>query len=481
MTRSSPPPPAGSEPGPQLRTGPAPDGDDHGVRVARLLRALPAVDRVLDAAGDLVSEAGRQPVVTAVREVLEGYRDDLRAGARTESPQLEEIVAAVAARARPEPDRAPRRVVNATGVVIHTNLGRAPLSAAATAAVTEAAGYCDLEYDLPTGARGSRGTALEPLLAEVCGAEAATAVNNAASALVLVLSALARGRDVLVSRGELIEIGGSFRLPDILAASGARLVEVGTTNRTRASDYGAGEDVALILRMHPSNYRIVGFTEAPSLQQLAEVAATREVPLVYDVGSGLVEDRTEAWARSEPSLRSAIAGGADLVIASGDKLLGGPQAGLIAGRADLVAACRRHPLARALRLDKLRVAALVATLEAHLRGRAEAELPVWRMLTAPAPQLWSRTRALADSLPGAQVVDGQAVVGGGSAPGAGLEGPVLRLPVDRPDAVAAALRTGDPPIVVRVEDGAVVSDLRTVDAVDDALLAARLRAVDVEA
>jgi L-seryl-tRNA(Ser) seleniumtransferase len=299
-------------------------------------------------------------------------------------------------------------------------------------------------------------------------------VNNAAAALVLVLGALARDRDVLVSRGELVEIGGSFRLPDIMAASGARLVEVGTTNKTRAADYASAGDAALLLKVHPSNYRVTGFTEEPTVAELAEVARDRGVPLVHDVGSGLLGDRAEPWLDGEPSLGGSLAAGADLVIASGDKLLGGPQAGILAGRADLVAACRRHPLARALRLDKLRVAALVATLELHLRGDLAA-IPTWRMLLADVAEVDARARALADRL-GGTVEDGASLVGAGSAPDRAVPTRVVRLDVASPSRVAAALRAGDPPIVARVERDALWVDLRTVDPADEALLADRLAA-----
>ncbi|MEX0659813.1 MAG: L-seryl-tRNA(Sec) selenium transferase, partial [Egibacteraceae bacterium] len=381
------------------------------------------------------------------------------------------LVAAAAAdldARRPGP---PRPVVNAAGVVVHTNLGRAPLSAAARQAMADAAGYCDLEYDLASGRRGSRGARLDPLLAEATSAEAGLAVNNCAAALVLSLAALALGRDVAVSRGELVEIGGSFRLPEIMAASGARLIEVGTTNRTRAGDYDV-EGVALLLKVHPSNFRISGFTEAPGVQALAEIARARGAPLVHDVGSGLLTDRPEDWLAGEPSISGSLAAGADLVLASGDKLLGGPQAGLLVGRADLVERCRRHPLARALRLDKLRVAALVATLEEHLRG---GDVPTWAMLHADAGVLATRVSALAERL-GGEVADGATLVGGGSAPGLSVPSPVARVGAERPDAVAAALRAGDPPIIVRVDDGALWIDLRTVPAETDDLLAERLTA-----
>jgi L-seryl-tRNA(Ser) seleniumtransferase len=436
------------------------------------LERIPRIDTLVGAATGLITRFGRAAVVEALRAAVEAARQRLlRGGGQPPDAAtlIAEAEADLAAR-RPGP---PRSVINATGVVIHTNLGRAPLSAAALEALRAAAGYCDLEYDLTTGARGSRGARVDPLVAEAAGAQAGMAVNNAAAALVLALAALAHGREVLVSRGELVEIGGSFRLPEIMAASGARLVEVGTTNRTRARDYtNAGGDVALLLKVHPSNYRITGFTEAPSVAELAEVARQRGVPLAYDTGSGLLADpdpATEPWLAGEPSLRGSLAAGADLVLCSGDKLLGGPQAGLLAGRADLVEACRRHPLARALRLDKLRVAALVATLEAHLRGTPE-DVPTWGMLRADPGELAARAEAFAAQVGGA-LVQGETLVGGGCAPGEGVSSPVVRIECPSPTAAVAALRGQDPPVIARVEDGAVWLDLRTVAPADDGLLA----------
>ncbi len=443
------------------------------------LAALPRVDALVDAAGELVARHGRGPATEALRRAVEAARAALLRDlpAVTDVPALVAAADAELSARRPGP---PRAVVNAAGIVVHTNLGRAPLSQAAQRAMADAAGYCDLEYDLDTGERGARDARLEPLLVEATGAEAGIAVNNAAAALVLVLGTLANGRDVLVSRGELVEIGGSFRLPDIMAASGARLVEVGTTNRTRARDYAEalrrpGSDVALLLAVHPSNYRITGFTEAPSIGPLAEVARQAGVPLIHDTGSGLLVDADEPWLAGEPSVTGSLSAGADLVLCSGDKLLGGPQAGLLVGRADLVAACRRHPLARALRLDKLRIAALVATLEAHLRG-ARDEIPVWAMLGADHADLERRVLAVAAAV-GGEIAQEITFAGGGSAPGSGVSSPVLRLPHAAAGEAAARLRAGDPPIIVRVADGALLVDLRTVPPGTDALLTERLAAV----
>ncbi len=436
------------------------------------LRGLPGIDRLLSESGELIARYGRRTVTEALREAVADARTAVRGGEPV--PAGEALVAAAArliARRRPA---ALRPVVNATGVVVHTNLGRAPLAAEARDALLAATGYCDLEYDLQSGGRGARGQRLEPLLCDATDAPAAFAVNNAAAALVLSLAALAGGRGVVVSRGELIEIGGSFRLPDIMGASGARLIEVGTTNRTRADDYLAGDDVGAILTLHPSNYRIVGFVAQPTVKQLADVAATRGIPLLHDIGSGLLRPAAGALA-DEPSVAAAVRVGADLVLCSGDKLLGGPQSGLLFGRPELIAACRVHPLARAFRLDKLRIAALQATLELHLRDRRD-DVPVWRMLTAETAALERRchrlTTTLADAgVPAAQAV-AAAVPGGGSAPDATLPGPVVRIDAPRPGALATRLRGRQPPLIVRVVDDAVIVDLRTVDDTDDDLVAA---------
>ncbi|MGH8896001.1 MAG: L-seryl-tRNA(Sec) selenium transferase [Egibacteraceae bacterium] len=438
------------------------------------LARIPRIDVLLDAANGLVARYGRGPTLAALRAATEVARHHLASGGQ-EVPDIDGLVQAAEAALAARRSDPPQGVLNAAGVVIHTNLGRAPLAEIAVNAIYDVAGYCDLEYNLATGARGSRDARVGPLVADATGAQAGMAVNNAAAALVLVLAALASGREVLVSRGELVEIGGSFRLPEIMAASGARLVEVGTTNRTRASDYREGTDVALLLKVHPSNYRITGFTEAPSVAELAEVARERGVPLVYDVGSGLLADASDPWLAGEPSLRGSLEAGADLVLCSGDKLLGGPQAGLLAGRADLIGACQRHPLARALRLDKLRIAALTATLDVHLRGKQE-HLPVWAMLRADPDGLRSRAEELAE-LVGGVVVDGSTLVGGGSAPSAAVPTPVVRVDCPAPDVLAAALRAGSTPVITRVADGAVWFDLRTVEEEMDDLFTEAVEAV----
>ena len=361
-----------------------------------------------------------------------------------------------------------RRVVNATGVLLHTNLGRAPLE------VHQAAGYTNLELDLATGRRGSRHAHVGRLLARLCGAEAAMVVNNNAAAVLLVVAAVAAGRDVLVSRGESVEIGGGFRVPEIVAQSGARLVDVGTTNRTRRRDYeralAAGGDVALVLKVHPSNFRVHGFTATAAVGELAGLG----VPVVHDLGSGLVDvacpwlaTGPPAWLRDEPAARQSLAAGATAVTFSGDKLLGGPQAGIIAGSADVVAACAAHPLARALRPGALVLGALQDIALAYLRRDGDA-IPFWRVATIPVDVLDARARRLGAGT----VVACESLPGAGSVPGVTI--PSVGIAVDGDH--SAQLRDADPPIIARVGDGRTVCDLRAVDPADDAHLAAAVRA-----
>jgi L-seryl-tRNA(Ser) seleniumtransferase len=387
---------------------------------------------------------------------------------------VEELAARVAAALDGAGARRTRGVVNATGVVLHTNLGRAPLSVAARAAVAEAAGYASVEYDLVAGTRGRRGASAEALLREATGAEAALAVNNAAGALLLALGGLARGREVLVSRGELIEIGGEFRLPQVMEAAGVVLREVGTTNRTHLRDYAAavGDATALVLAVHPSNYRVEGFATRPALAELAGLAAEHGLPLLHDVGSGLLDGHLG----DEPSVAASLRARADLVLFSGDKLLGGPQAGLLVGRAELVGRLARHPLARAVRADKLTLAALEATLADHLAGRRD-QLPVWRALRLTPAELEPRAAALAAAVgPAASLRAGVSVAGGGSLPGEGLESVLVEVDPAPAGAatVLARLRAADPPVVARAERGRVVLDLRTVPPEQDGLVARAL-------
>ena len=370
-----------------------------------------------------------------------------------------------------------RPVINATGVLLHTNLGRSPLQGpSSTLSGAAARRYSNLEMDLVGGRRASRNDHAAALLARAVGAEAALVVNNGAAALMLILAALARGRSVVVSRGELVEIGGGFRVPEVMAQSGCRLVEVGTTNRTRPADYAAAieDDTALLLKVHQSNYRMVGFTEDVDVAALAALAALAPggPPVVADIGSGLLDAATPwlpggppAWLSGEPAAAQTLAAGAGLVSFSGDKLMGGPQAGIIAGRRDLVAACARHPLNRALRPGGLVLAALQETALAYLRREGDA-IPFWRMAAAPVEGL----RARAEALGVGTVVDTTAVAGGGSVPGQDVPSAGVSVEGDH----AARLRANDPPIVARVHEGRTVADLRTVDPADDVVLAAAL-------
>ena len=420
------------------------------------LRDLPSVNEL---AGDqrLAAAGPRTLVVEAARSALARAREEIRAGA--DPGDLVERVELDL-----EAARAPRlrRVINATGVIVHTNLGRAPLAPAAIERVaTLARGYSNLEYSVGEGTRGSRQEHVAPILRRLTGAEAALVVNNNAAAVLLALAALAEGREVLVSRGELLEIGDGFRIPEILARSGARLREVGTTNRTRAADYerAIGSESALLLRVHQSNFRVVGFTEQPGVDELARVADAHGLPLVDDLGSGAFERLSNSLLLTdEPTARESLAAGADLVCFSGDKLLGGPQAGIVVGRGDLVERLRRHPLQRALRADKLTLAALEATLALYLDPeRAVAEVPVLRMLGESADAVRARAERLAECVDG-ELEETVARVGGGALPLTEL--PSFACAVE--EALAARLREARPPVVGVVRDGRCLLDCRTI-------------------
>lgn len=433
-------------------------------------RSLPAVHRLADQL-DL-------PQVLAIgvaRAAVDAARDAIEAGEPADAVALATADAERLRRLRPT------SVVNATGVLLHTNLGRAPLHpAAAEAARTAALGYGNVELDLGTGERGGRGAWVHRLLTELTGAEAALVVNNNAGALLAVLMALAADRSVPVSRGELIEIGGSYRLPELMAASGARLVEVGTTNRTRIDDYRRALDdsTALLLKVHPSNYRVEGFAEDADIDELAGLGAETGLPVVFDAGSGLLDATTPwlgtpppGWLGDEPAVRQSL-DHADLVLVSGDKLLGGPQAGIVVGPADLVAAVRAHPVARSLRVPGPTLAALGATLELYADGRAR-EIPFWAMATADPDVLRSRAEAVASAV-GGTVEERPGSVGGGSVPGSELPGPVVVA--DHGDRRWRSLVAGDPPIVARREAGQLVVDLRAVPPALDSVVTERLAA-----
>jgi L-seryl-tRNA(Ser) seleniumtransferase len=448
-------------------------------------RLLPSVDQALQRpeVQALVGAHGRPAVLRALRSIL----DDRRRGAASAPAGLDaswsglagELAARIEAAERPSL----RRVLNATGVVVHTNLGRAPLSPEAAARVAEiASSYSNLEYDLAGGGRGDREIHAEARLREMLGVEATVVVNNCAAAVLLAVNTLAEAREVLVSRGELVEIGGSFRIPDVLRKGGARLREVGTTNRTRIADFRAAlsPETGMILKVHPSNFRIVGFTEEPPIEELAEVARGAGVPLVEDQGSGLLEALPGVLA-SETTAVQALRGGADVVTFSGDKLLGGPQAGLVAGRKAFVEPMRRNPLYRALRVDKMTLAALDATLVEHESGHGRERVPVLRMIHASLDELRARAAAFARTLTAAApalhpaLVESESAVGGGAAPIVGV--PTVAIALDPgpagPDRLAEALRSGSPPVVVRVAEDRLLVDLRTVRPdEEEALLAA---------
>jgi L-seryl-tRNA(Ser) seleniumtransferase len=435
-------------------------------------RALPSVDRVVAELDGLP-----QPLlVDCARAAVDAARD---VAARGDLVSAADVTADAQARANSLRASLLHRVVNATGVIVHTNLGRVPLDALALAAAADVAcGYSNLEYRMESGERGSRHEHAGRLLARVCGAEAGIVVNNNAAAVLLGLGALARGREVIVSRGELVEIGGGFRVPEIMAESHCRLVEVGTTNRTRLDDYRAQlrPDTALILKVHASNYRMIGFTEAASIAEVASLG----LPVMLDAGSGLVDETTPwlparpPWLHDEPGIRQAITDGAALVTFSGDKLLGGPQAGVILGRADLVAACARHPLARAVRADKVTLAAMQYVALAYLTGTA-AELPLWRMACVSNGELRARGSAIVERTGNGSVIGTEAVAGGGSLPGLTIPSVGVALHVGNPQAALVRLR--ELGVIARVDRDAVVCDLRTVEPADDARLADALAAL----
>jgi L-seryl-tRNA(Ser) seleniumtransferase len=438
-------------------------------------RALPSVNALLESAGvrSLLEQHPRRVVVDAVRSAVDAERSEGGAS-KTEEQWLAAIAAKVAGMSRPSL----RRVINATGVVLHTNLGRAPLADSAIEAMADiAAGFSNLEYDLESGARGSRYSHCVGLLQQLTGAEDALVVNNCAAALVLALNALAQKREVLVSRGELVEIGGSFRIPDIMGRSGARLVEVGTTNRTHDDDYRRAitPKTAAIVKVHRSNFAIEGFTSDVSVERLAFIAAEHGLPVLHDLGSGLMVELDAYGLSGEPTAASALASGASLVLMSGDKLLGGPQAGIILGGADLIARLRKNPFARAMRVDKLTLSALEATLRLYLEPeRALKEIPVLAMLTASVGELETRARSIAQRLKEAgidvAIAQSSASVGGGAFPTAAIPSVAIALPGPA-QGVEEQLRAGAPAVIGRINDGKLLLDLRTVLPREDEMLA----------
>ena len=438
------------------------------------LRDLPSVDELLQTgeAKDFIASSGRPLTLSALRAALEQARDQFTAHqALLTTPELLQRAGAMLAEWT-APSLFP--VINATGVVLHTNLGRAPLSRSAIQAVQEVAlGYSNLEFDLRKGARGSRLLHAEALLKRLTGAEAALVVNNNAAAVLLALTALARRRAVVIGRTQLIEIGGGFRIPDVMKQSGARLVEVGTTNRVHLNDYAtaiAESAPALILRAHQSNFRIIGFTTEPGLPELGRLAHQHELPLLDDLGSGVLLDTARYGLTHEPTIAESLAAGADLVTFSGDKLLGGPQAGIILGQAELVNRLKKHPLARAIRADKLCLAALSATLLHYLKDEAESQIPIWRMIAAAPQALQARAQGWAADLGKGEVLASRSAVGGGSLPEETLPTYVLALDSRSPNRLMERLRQARPPLIARLEADRVLLDPRTVLPEQDAEL-----------
>ena len=445
-------------------------------------RSLPSVDRLLadQRLRSLGDDARTDMVADLAREMLEAARAAIAQSAT--APTYDQLVESILGRAHLVFHPSLRPVINASGVIIHTNLGRAPLSTDAIAAMaTVSRGYSNLEFDLEQGERGSRHVHLERLLCQLTGAEAAMAVNNNASAVLLALSALAQNREVIVSRGQAVEIGGGFRIPDVMRQSGAHLVEVGTTNRTYGRDYAGAITPATtaILRVHASNFRIIGFTETPSIADLARLAHEHSLLVLDDLGSGCLIDTTRFGLAAEPMVQDSLAAGVDLAFFSGDKLLGGPQAGIIVGRRDLVDQLRRHPLTRAVRMDKACIAGLTTTLLHYLRGEALDRIPVWQMISMPVAAIARRSRRLARAIGGpVQVVNGRSMVGGGSLPEESLPTKLAAVSGNGLDVVALArrLRLGDPPVVARIEHDTLLFDPRTVAPQEDRALVAAVKA-----
>ena len=450
------------------------------------MREIPSIEQLRQrpAMRQMEERFGRAAVVDALRAEADALRRGVAGGESAPADVGDALDRRVPARLAATMSASLRPVINATGVILHTNLGRAPLAPAALERVTALGGYGNLEYDIAAGQRGRRDVHAERLLCRLTGAAAAVVVNNNAAATLIALAALAAGREVIISRGELVEIGGGFRVPEVMAQSGAVLREVGTTNRTRAADYAAaiGERTGAILRVHPSNFRIEGFTERPALPELAAVARRFEIPLIEDLGSGwLGELPPPAALKDEPAPRASIAAGADVVLFSGDKLLGGPQAGIAAGNESAIAAIRRHPLMRALRVDKMTYAALEATLQEHAAGRATETVPVVRMIAASRDEIAARAEAVAAALGGGTLsvalADGVSTIGGGSAPGSALKTVLISIAHPRLSAerIERQLRSSEPPVIARVEESRVLLDLRTVLPEQEAVLLTVLR------
>ena len=429
------------------------------------LRSLPSVDQLLNNSQveQWMLTYGRPLTLEAVRETLARVREHYPQEGQI--PGWEDLVRAVGRSLDAWTTTTLQPVINASGVILQTNLGRAPLSRASIQAMQQVAmGYSSLEYDLQLGKRGSRTVHAEALLQRITGAEAALVVNNNAAAVLLVLSALARRRAVVIARSQLVEIGGGFRVPDVMKQSGARLLEVGTTNRIHLADYedALAEKPVMFMRAHRSNFRIVGFTSEPNLDEIAAVAHRAGILFVDDLGSGSLLDTSRYGLGHEPMVQESLAAGADLVCFSGDKLLGGPQAGIIVGKADLITKLKKHPLARAIRADKLCLSALSATLLHYLKDEAERAIPVWRMIAASPDQLEERARHWAQALDQGEVIDGESTVGGGSLPGETMPTRLLSLSPNSPNRFLARLRQAEFPVIARLQDDRILLDPRTV-------------------
>ena len=442
------------------------------------LRDLPSIEQLLHVARAvaLIQKYGRPLTVDALRATLEDLRARFRAKPEERLPSMDVILLQAESRLVAWTTPTLQPVINATGVILHTNLGRAPLSEATIAAMKEAAeNYSTLEYDLEKGQRGSRTMHAQAILKKLTGAEAALVVNNNASAVLLALSALANKKRVVISRTQLVEIGGGFRVPDVMKQSGAKLIEVGTTNKVRLSDYreALAEPTALVMRAHRSNFKIVGFTEEPPLKEIVEVAHQADVMVVDDLGSGALLDTAKYGLVHEPTVQESLTAGVDLVCFSGDKLLGGPQAGIILGRKDLIDKIKKHPLARAVRADKTCLAGITATLLHYLKDEAEQRIPIWKMMSLPIEEIKARANVWCDVLRQGEVIKSESTVGGGSLPEECISTYVLALKVKSPDRFLKRLREGHPPVIARVEDDTILLDPRTV--LDDELLLSNLK------
>ncbi len=431
------------------------------------LRNLPSVEQMLqtEAAAYLIARFGRPLTLDSIRFVLDDIRTRFQSKLITDLPSTESILAQTESQLIAWTRQTLLPVINASGVILHTNLGRAPLSDATIRAMDIVSrGYSTLEFDLESGKRGSRLIHAESLLQKLTGAEAALVVNNCASALLLILSALANRKRVIISRSQLVEIGGGFRVPDVMKQSGAKLVEVGTTNKVRLSDYqsAAEEPTALIMRVHRSNFKLVGFTEEPELKDMVAAAHAAGVPVVDDLGSGALYNTEKYGITHEPTVQESMQAGADIICFSGDKLLGGPQAGIIIGKADLIAKIKKHPLARAVRADKACLAGLSATLLHYLKDEAEREVPIVKMMSLTLKQVKGRAEAWAAELGQGQVVEGESTVGGGSLPGESMPTFLLSLQVKSAEKFLRSLRKNNPPIIARTENDKILLDPRTV-------------------